>query len=336
MENQIDEFEGLLMDYFKGNITPEEIHRLVVLLKNNTSLQEKYSEMARMYGVVSSPWFEQRKQLNLERLRDKLNFTTSRRNTLHRRIRIWGNAAVWILAVSCTIFSFYYRNHSIDVPYQPSYCQIEIPKGGTSKLLLPDSTRVVLNGGSTIRYDASFLHQKERKVFLTGEAYFEVAKNQAKPFIVRTADLNVQVLGTTFNVASYIEDPEVRVSLVEGKVNVFTDSSMNHPLSLSPNEQAVYCKQSKQLFMKKIDVRPQVAWTTGKMVFVNETLSNILQYIGKKYGVTILIKTRRVYDEYYSGSIDAKLALEEVLSYIDMDKKFVWTRSGSTIMIIDR
>ncbi len=75
-----------------------------------------------------------------------------------------------------------------------SYCRIEIPQGAQSKLILPDSTSVYLNGGTIIKYDASFQNKAEREVYLNGEAYFEVAKNAEKPFIVHAADLNVKVL----------------------------------------------------------------------------------------------------------------------------------------------
>ena len=94
--------------------------------------------------------------------------------------------------------------------------------------------------------------------------------------------MNIKVLGTTFNVASYPDDAEIKVSLVEGSVNVYTTSDAKKNILLSPDEQAVYNKNDKVLSMRKIDAVSQAAWTTGRLVFVNEKLFDILKTIGKK------------------------------------------------------
>ncbi len=176
----------------------------------------------------------------------------------------------------------------------------------------------------------------DRKVFLSGEAYFKVSRNMLKPFIVHTGELNIKVLGTTFNVASYPDDAEIKVSLVEGSVNVYTTSDAKKNILLSPDEQAVYNKNDKVLSMRKIDAVSQAAWTTGRLVFVNEKLFDILKTIGKKYDVQILVQSRKVYTEYFSGSIDTNLTLDEILSYLDVDNKFMWRKKGKTIVITDR
>ena len=137
------------------------------------------------------------------------------------------------------------------------------------------------------------------------------------------AELNIQVLGTTFNVASYPDDAEIKVSLVEGSVNVYTTSDAKNNILLSPDEQAVFNKDDKALFMRKIDASSQAAWTTGRLVFVNEKLQ-------------ILVQSRKVYTEYFSGSIDANLTLDEILSYLDVDNKFMWRKKGKTIVVTDR
>ena len=103
-----------------------------------------------------------------------------------------------------------------------------------------------------------------------------------------------------------------------------------------PNEQAVYDKAKKTLSVRAVDAGSQVAWTTGRLVFVNETLFHILKTIGKKYDVQILIQSRKMNTEYFSGSIDADLTLDEILSYLDVDNKFVWRRKGKTVVIADR
>lgn len=336
MKDKIDEFEGLMTDYLKGSITPEDMKKLATLISADASCQKRYHELAEAHGMASALWFGNRKQENLELLREKLNFHSSRKRTFSRRLILWGSVAIWALLICCSITFLYLRDTSFELAVPPSYCQIEIPKGATSKLMLPDSTLVYLNGGTVLKYDASFQNKAKREVFLTGEAYFKVSADAAKPFIVHVNELKVQVLGTMFNVAAYPESEEVKVSLVNGRVNVNTTSAMKENMSLFPNEQAIYNKKNKHLSMKKIDANLEVAWTTGKLVFVNERLFDILKTVGQKYDVQILIQSQKVYAEYFSGSIDADLTLEEVLSYLDVDNKFMWRKKGKTIVIIDR
>lgn len=336
MSSPIDEFERIMLDYLKGDITPEDGQKLAVLLKENDSCRKRYREMSRNYALASSSWFARRKEKNLEQLRETLNFRSSRKQTIFRKISVWGTAVIWALLIGCSITFLYLYYSSERIPASASYCQIEVPLGAESKLLLPDSTVVFLNGGTTLKYDASLQHNINREVFLSGEAYFKVAKNVDKPFIVHTGDLSVKVLGTTFNVASYPEDEEIKVSLVEGRVNVFTTSEKEKNVLLSPNQQAVYNKENKELSMKKVDASAQVAWTTGRLVFVNERLFDILKTIGKKYDIQMLIQSQKVYTEYFSGSIDASLTLNEILSYLDVDNKFMWRKKGKTIVITDR
>lgn len=336
MVNLIAKFEELMVEYLKGDSTPEDICRLTNLLKEHSACRERYAEMAQAYGLSATPWFEDNKQRNLEKLRERLNFRSSRKNKYLRRMRVWGNAAIWALAVCSTLTLFYFYNSSPKELSTSACCQIEIPKGATSKLLLPDSTLVFLNGGTTIKYDASFEGKSNREVFLTGEACFQVTKNAVKPFIVHTSDLNVRVLGTTFNVSSYPDEQEVKVSLVEGRVNVSTISGPQKEVSLSPDEQAVYSKQNKELFTKNVDASSLVAWAKGRFIFTNKTLFHLLQIIEKRYDIQFQVKTEKVYHEYYSGNIDANLTLDEVLSYLDIDKKFVWKRKGRVVIISDR
>ena len=332
----MDEFERIMLDYLKGEVSSEDMQKLTNLLKEDEACREKYREMSRSYALASSSWFARRKEQNFEQLRDTLNFRSSRKHTFLHKISVWVSAAIWALLIGCSITFFYLYHSSHQEVVAPSYCQIEIPQGASSKLLLPDSTVVFLNGGTVLRYDASLQQRADREVFLSGEAYFKVARNVHKPFIVRTGELNVKVLGTTFNVASYPDDAEIKVSLVEGSVNVYTTSDTKRGMILSPDEQAVYNKGTKLLSVKKIDAASQAAWTTGRLVFVNEKLFDILKTVGKKYDVQILVQSRKVHTEYFSGSIDANLTLDEILSYLDVDNKFMWRKKGKTIVITDR
>lgn len=336
MNHSIEEFERIMLDYLKGNITPEDMQKMLSLLKEDEGCLEKYREISYSYAIASSSWFEQRKEQNLKQLRNALGFHSSHKRVFLHKIRIGAYAAIGLLLICCSITCFYLYHSSVSKSDIASLCQIEIPFGSTSKLILPDCTVVFLNGGTTLEYDASLLSKDTREVFLCGEACFDVTEDINKPFIVHTKELDVKVLGTIFDVASYANDKEVKVSLLSGKLNVSTVSDSPQSILLSPNEQVVYKKESKELYRREINVENEVRWISRKLVFVNERLFDILKSIEKQYGVQILIQSEKVYEEYFSGSIDTNMSLDEILSYLDVDNKFVFRKQGEMIIIKDK
>lgn len=336
MESQIEVFEQMMMDYLKGALSPEDKPRFLELLRSDEIYRRKYREMSRTYALATSSWFAQRKEQNLNQLREKLNLRSSRKHTIRRHLWIWSSAAVWMVLLVCGWTLWKGKEGSRSLAGVPVYCQLEVPQGATSRVLLPDSTVVVLNGGTQLKYDARWQELSQREVFLSGEAYFQVTKHDHKPFVVHADELNVKVMGTTFNVASYPDEETVQVSLLEGSVQVYTASDTPDNRWLSPNQQAVYHKDKGSLTVQPIDASAQVAWTTGKLVFINEKLYDILKTIGKRWDVQMMVQSQKVHEEFFSGTIRLDMTLEEILSYLDVDNKFVWRKKGKTWVIADR
>lgn len=336
MENQIEVFEQMMMDYLKGKLKPEDKPRFIMLLNSNEECRKKYHEMSHLYVMTTSSWFAQNKSQNLEQVRKKLGFRSSRKHFNRRNLFIWSSAAIWLLFIVCSVTLWNKESTSNLLSDAPSYCQIDIPAGATSRVLLPDSTVVILNGSSNLKYDARWNERPLREVFLSGEAYFQVKKKTDKPFVVHTDDLNVKVLGTIFNVSSYPDDEAVKVSLVEGRVNVYTASETQNNCILVPNQQAIYEKRQKTLAIQKVNAANQASWTTGKLTFVNENLYNILKSIGRHFNLRIIIQSKKVHKEFFSGTIQLDMTLNEILSYIDVDNKYTWRENGQSIIITDR
>lgn len=166
------------------------------------------------------------------------------------------------------------------------YNTLKVPYGKTFGLTLSDGSKVVLNAGSELKYPVQFIaNEKNRMVFLNGEAYFEVAKNKEHPFIVTTSDLDLEVLGTQFNVTSYIDDAKTYAVLVEGKVAAHNnwvdgDSKILHP------EQKVFF-ENNQLALETVNVEKYVAWVNGQLIFVNDPYAVIKNKLERKYNITI-------------------------------------------------
>lgn len=148
-------------------------------------------------------------------------------------------------------------------------------------LTLSDGTKVFLNAETKLKFPTKF-QKEERVVVLEGEAYFEVSKDVAHPFIVKTNGVEVKVLGTSFNLRSYSDESSIATTLVSGKVAMFAGENSEE---IVPGEQAVYMKETGKMEVKPVDVTLYTAWHIGKFIFRNETLEEMMSYLARWYGV---------------------------------------------------
>lgn len=188
--------------------------------------------------------------------------------------------------------------------------RIETPRGGQYQVVLSDGTKVWLNSMSSLKYPVVF-QGRERRVELSGEAYFEVAKNKNAPFKVLTAKQQVQVLGTHFNIKSYADEP-LRTTLLEGKVEVQSYISKS-AIVLSPGEQAEL--KSNRIEVRQIDTEMAVAWKKGTFMFEKENMESVLKQVSKWYDVEIIYQNEQVKKHLFSGSISR---FEEVTQVLDI------------------
>ena len=160
------------------------------------------------------------------------------------------------------------------------YNTIETPKGGQYRIQLPDGTEVWLNAQSSLRYPTSFKRLEERRVEFSGEGYFQVAKDKAHPFIVKSSGQVLKVLGTHFNINSYADEPDTKTTLLEGSVQ------LNGQMTLKPGEQATLPTSGK-ISISQIDVDGVVAWKNGKFNFEDENIESIMRKLGRWYNLEV-------------------------------------------------
>lgn len=189
---------------------------------------------------------------------------------------------------------------------------IETPNGGKYQIVLPDGSKVWLNAGSALNFPAVFTG-KERKVELIGEAFFEVAKNKAMPFIVKTREMNVSVLGTEFNVMAYEDENYTATTLVEGSVQV---SNPSQKMFLKPGQQAVN-KGGKDLSKRNVDVDEAIAWKNGLFQFNNSDIQTVMKQIGRWYDVSVEYRGA-VPDNRFGGYISRNSHLSQVLKMLEL------------------
>jgi ferric-dicitrate binding protein FerR (iron transport regulator) len=190
---------------------------------------------------------------------------------------------------------------------------IQTPKGGQYQVILPDGTKVWLNAASSLKYPEVFVGN-ERRVELTGEAYFEVAKNKTKPFHVKNQHQNVEVLGTHFNINSYMDDHTIKTTLLEGSVRVSNGQSVR---ILKPGEQAIAEASGAGIIslVANVDTDDETAWKNGLFQFNNADLKTILNQLERWYDVNIDYSS--VPNKKYNGMVPRKAKLSEVLKMLE-------------------
>lgn len=164
------------------------------------------------------------------------------------------------------------------------YNTLLVPNGKTFQIELSDGTRVQLNAGSSLKYPVNFLEEGLRKVFLTGNAYFDVAKNTANPFVVSVDELDVKVLGTEFNISAYEEDENIDVVLVEGAVNMAGKNQSQALVELVPGQKGSFDPNSKDVLVEEVDTSLYTSWRQGSLVYRELAFNKIL----KNLNVTII------------------------------------------------
>ncbi len=194
-----------------------------------------------------------------------------------------------------------------------SYNTIQTPRGGQYQVILPDGTKVWLNAASSLKYPEVF-NGNDRSVELTGEAYFEVAKNKAQPFHVRSHLQDVEVLGTHFNINSYSDNNTIKTTLLEGRVRISNGQSVK---ILKPGEQAIagMSGSGNIRIATDVDTDDETAWKNGLFQFNNADLQSILKQLERWYDVHIDYHT--VPNKKYNGMVPRKAKLSEVLKMLE-------------------
>ena len=207
---------------------------------------------------------------------------------------------------------------------------LRIPKGGEFKLQLADGTRVYLNSATDLRYPVAFTGS-ERRVYLKGEAYFEVAKDAEHPFIVVTDDVQVRVYGTSFNVNTLGADG-VRTVLVEGKVGIRGQDS-DREFVLKPNELAFYDRNSRDMKIETVDPDLYTLWRKGIFVFERETLENIMNTLSLWYDMEVFFQSESAKKLHFSGHMKRYEQIEDILHAITDATGVVFTINDRTVCV---
>lgn len=195
------------------------------------------------------------------------------------------------------------------------YNTIKIPYGKKFEVQLSDGTLVHLNAGTSLRYPVQFVKNQNRQVYLLGEAFFEVEKDKEHPFDVNTQNVNVEVLGTKFNVDTYSENPRTDVVLVEGKVSLYKDQkTKENQVYLKPGEKGSNERGQSEITTEQVNTEYYTAWIKGSLVFKNASFDDIIKKLERRYNVTFINKNKVLGKEIFNARFDNE-PIEVVLKY---------------------
>lgn len=204
------------------------------------------------------------------------------------------------------------------------------PKGGQWELKLPDGTNVWLNSASALHFPNTFNNQQKRIVTLDGEAYFEVAKDAAHPFVVISANQQVEVLGTHFNINSYSDEPTVKTTLLEGSVKVSVRGNA-WPSILKPGQQSI--NNGHQIQITSVDIDEVIAWKNGYFQFDNEPINSIMRKLSRWYDVKVEYQDS-IKNESLDGYVSRNKNISQVMKALEATKTVHFKLEGRRITVM--
>ncbi|MBB4038288.1 ferric-dicitrate binding protein FerR (iron transport regulator) [Dysgonomonas hofstadii] len=227
-------------------------------------------------------------------------------------------AAVMLLTIG---IGLYYLSVTKGDPSQAMHA-INVPAGQRTNVILSDGTQICINAQSRLEYPSSFA-EGDRRVKLTGEAYFNVAHDEDKPFIVEAGEYHIEVLGTSFNVESYPGENDFSTSLLEGKVKILNKNNEKEQVILEPNQQAKLI--NNKLAIAPIEDFDVLRWREGLICFKNKPFKELMEQFEKYYDVRIIIENDKLLEHELSGKIRVNDGVEHALRVIQKNTPFSYS-----------
>jgi transmembrane sensor len=334
----VDKQISLLQRFFSGSITDRKLKKLFLWLNSEKGNLE-YEEF--LDKSWASNDFELLEAIDSSVLFSKIEAKVKKRQLSgkkHFLIRLRNVAAIFILGFMIPVV--YYSVVSSSRGKELVYYKESLSNEKVRKLMLPDGTTVWLMSGSTIGYPSDFSACDTRNVEVTGEAFFNVAKDTTHPFILTLGDVGIKVTGTSFNVINYKDEDHVQVVLKSGKVDLFKgkydpDKQLVH---ISPGQLATYVKGGSNFSVTNADVSKYTSWTDGILLFRNDPLAEVLKKLGRWYNITVKINDPSASNFPFTATIKNE-NIEQIIDLLQYSTPFKYSISkvdGTTQLVIDK
>jgi ferric-dicitrate binding protein FerR (iron transport regulator) len=363
MDNFI-EINELLRKYKQSELAPDEIRKLLVYLQkgdNDTDLLKSLGEFwqhTENIPIKSEQIFNRIQNL-LEKTNEN-NSVSKEKDLLTSLLPFLKYAAIIVFTVGFTWLAKdqFTGNEGkmVTRTLNDAGNEIHVPLGSKSKIYLPDGSIVNLNSGSFIKYPAAF-NKSARTLYIDGEAFFDVKRNDNIPFFVKTKDITIKVLGTSFNVKSYEDERNIETTLISGKVEIYSNkkgiSEKTRLFVMQPNQQAKFEKATGRITIvetvnlagpdemkpanenymaNKIYINPVIAWKDSRLVFRDEEFISLARKMERWYNVEIDIQNEEIAHALFSGVFE-KETIEQALNAMKIAMPFNYKILKNKIII---
>lgn len=324
-------YKQLIEKYLSGSISSDEYRDLSEWIEQDRELnhwwERKFIETEGLLDFKTS-----------EKMFTKIRHKTFRyevadkkqleQNTFNKN-KIVLNLIKWVAIICIPIgvcFSYLFINDFVNKEEVPLIVKTE--RGEKSTIILPDGTNVILNSSSRLKYSNNY-GEKNRSIDLEGEAYFDVTRDTKKEFIVHTNNLDIKVIGTSFNISSYTDTKDITIVLLKGKVKI---QSAELSYIMSPGEKIKYNKNTKKITKEDVFPTDYITWTKGDLYFEKESLENIIKTISRVYNVDVQYNAMDVKDVVFSGTIP-KCEIKDAMNMITSASSFTYQMTDSIIRL---
>jgi ferric-dicitrate binding protein FerR (iron transport regulator) len=307
-----------LINYITGNLSSEEAEAVRTWIKSSEDSRKEFYLLKNIYSLTAGN--SELPELDADYHYLKRKIFSNKSTTL---IYLLKHTLKYAAVVAVTLLAVYFSNKiATQTPGEEraaQFHQITVPLGQISEFTFADGTRVWLNSGTTLRFPETAGNSRE--IHLEGEAYFDVAKNESKPFIVHTGVHQAKVFGTSFNVRSY---DDLEVTLIEGSLGL-TSPFQKEMDMLNPGEQFRISATGTNKVIRKVDTHPYEAWKEGKLIFRNKSLGEIADDLERWYNVKISFNDQKIKDIRFSGTILKYKPIDQILEAIKLTSPIRYT-----------
>lgn len=315
-----------LYQYFSEELTVSERLELIHRIENDSQLK---AEFIRLQNLTAVSQLSSRPTDRSEGVSHFKAFASQIKRNGQRKLflNFAKYTAVGLILVASTIWITLYLSDALT---KPTMNTLHVPAGQRAQITLQDGTEVWLNAQSTLVYPSQF-SKKNRTVEITGEAFFDVAQEKKRPFIVSTQHIDMKVLGTQFNVYSYSDADYIQTDLIEGSVKIYQTDEEKNGIVLKPNEQVII--RGNNMTVSTTHNPEHLLWRNGIYAFNNERLIVILEKLQLYYDVKIVVEDPEIFNIRYTGKFRQRDGIDEILRILQKIQSFKIERDKNNNII---
>lgn len=323
------DYRNLLKQYLKGEISNADLVKLLDYIKNNP--EEEFDQLCHeIWQSDEETPLPRQKELFREINQKIIQSQRERKVSSFTLTKIAASLVLLILSVIAVILLLPSENPKSQ--HHVKSISHSTPTGQKSKIYLPDGSVVWLNAESHLSYTSEFNHQ-QRKVKLSGEAFFEVKTNPAKPFSVQSRDVTTTALGTSFNVKAYPGDGEITVALNTGNVKVQHSSEGRQPIFLEAGKATKFDEVTNQFSQFEFDFVNKIGWKDGIIAFQDASQQEVFTILSRWYGVKFQFQNQSEDVNWSYSGIFSDEYLDNILESIGFSKQFTFNIEDKTVKI---